>query len=366
MRNAGTLASALCASAVLACTCAWAERAVWVTPAAETEPVQSPGDAADDPAIWVHPTDPGKSLIIGTDKLRGLEVYRLDGSRIQDLPTGRLNNVDLRQGVQWGTTTVDLAIASNRSNRSIEVFLIDRADGTIRHSQADRIPLRLREPYGICMYHDAKSKRVFAFVNDKDGRYQQFLMAPQGRSTLVREFRTKTQPEGCVVDDEKGVLFIGEEVRGVWKIGADPDATPLLTPIVKVGSGLRADVEGLTLIESESGKYLVVSSQGNNTFVVFAATGLHERVGRFRIALSRDQTIDGAQRTDGVAAVGGSFGELYTHGILVVQDGRNTHPREAQNFKIVSWREIELALNLMPWLDCQPISYSASCNQLPE
>jgi 3-phytase len=34
----------------------------------ETEPVPSSGDAADDPAIWVHPGDPARSLVLGTDK----------------------------------------------------------------------------------------------------------------------------------------------------------------------------------------------------------------------------------------------------------------------------------------------------------
>src|SRR6187551_2490222 len=39
-----------------------------VTPVTETSPVKGFGDAADDPAIWVHPTDPEKSLIFATDK----------------------------------------------------------------------------------------------------------------------------------------------------------------------------------------------------------------------------------------------------------------------------------------------------------
>ena len=41
-----------------------------VTPEAkaQTVPVPHGGDAADDPAIWIHPTDPEKSLLLGTDK----------------------------------------------------------------------------------------------------------------------------------------------------------------------------------------------------------------------------------------------------------------------------------------------------------
>jgi hypothetical protein len=45
----------------------------------ETQPVSHGGDAADDPAIYVHPTDPAKSAIIATDKKGGMLVYDLSG-----------------------------------------------------------------------------------------------------------------------------------------------------------------------------------------------------------------------------------------------------------------------------------------------
>jgi 3-phytase len=40
------------------------------------------GDAADDPAIWVHPVDPALSLVLGTDKKGGLNVFDLEGKRL--------------------------------------------------------------------------------------------------------------------------------------------------------------------------------------------------------------------------------------------------------------------------------------------
>jgi hypothetical protein len=61
-----------------------------VTPAAKvaTEPVPSGGDAADDPAIWVHPDDPARSLVLGTDKKGGLHAYSLDGRQRQLVSPG--------------------------------------------------------------------------------------------------------------------------------------------------------------------------------------------------------------------------------------------------------------------------------------
>src|SRR6266540_4958626 len=46
----------------------------------ETAPVPHKGDAADDPAVWIHPQQPELSLILGTDKEGGLHTYNLDGS----------------------------------------------------------------------------------------------------------------------------------------------------------------------------------------------------------------------------------------------------------------------------------------------
>ena len=59
-----------------------------VTATVETEPVPHSGDSADDPAIWIHPTDPAQSMIIGTDKHGGLAVYDLAGAQLQYLADG--------------------------------------------------------------------------------------------------------------------------------------------------------------------------------------------------------------------------------------------------------------------------------------
>ena len=49
----------------------------------ETTPVESTGDAMDDPAVWVHPTDPSRSLVIGNNKQGALETYDLEGNRVR-------------------------------------------------------------------------------------------------------------------------------------------------------------------------------------------------------------------------------------------------------------------------------------------
>ena len=52
----------------------------------ETAPVESSDDAADDPAIFIHPTNAEKNAIIGTNKQSGLVVYNLKGEQITPIP----------------------------------------------------------------------------------------------------------------------------------------------------------------------------------------------------------------------------------------------------------------------------------------
>src|SRR5690606_29218299 len=99
--------------------------AIIVEPTVETEPVDDHGDAADDIAIWVHPTDAAQSLVIGAQKKRGIEAYDLNGRRLQLLADGRMNNVDLRQAVNLGAGPLDIVAASNRTHGAISLYTVD-------------------------------------------------------------------------------------------------------------------------------------------------------------------------------------------------------------------------------------------------
>src|SRR5262245_6788521 len=98
----------------------------------ETEPFFDSDDAdADDPAIWVHPTDSAKSIVIGTLKNGGLAVFDLGGQTIQridyDDEDARQNNVDLLYGVTLGGLTRDLAVVTDRGLDHLRVFSVDPA-----------------------------------------------------------------------------------------------------------------------------------------------------------------------------------------------------------------------------------------------
>lgn len=316
-----------------------------VMPSAQTEPMTRQGDAADDPAIWRHPADPSKSRVLGTNKKQGLLVYDLQGKQLQLLESGRLNNVDVRQEVAFGSRRFDLAIATQRDDNSIVLYTID-AGGEVR--EAARFPTDLSEIYGTCLYQPAGGG-LEVFVNDKGGAYRQYRInrdAEAFSSALVRSFALASQPEGCVADDRNGRLFFGEERRGVWVMEADAakPATPKM--MLAVGKVLHADVEGMAIYHGTQASYLVVSSQGSNSYVVTDAAPPYRVRGSFRVGINAAQAIDGSSETDGLDVTSANLGGPYAKGMLVVQDGHKRLPDGAQNFKYIPWSAIEQVLGL--------------------
>jgi 3-phytase len=98
----------------------------------ETQPFFDSDDAdADDPAIWVHPTDGSKSIVAGTLKNGGLAVFDLSGNTIQRIDyadeDARQNNVDLLYGVRLGGLKRDLAVVTERGLDHLRVFAVDPA-----------------------------------------------------------------------------------------------------------------------------------------------------------------------------------------------------------------------------------------------
>lgn len=325
--------------------------------AVETEPVVGPEDAADDPAIWVNPAEPTQSLVIGTDKTSGggLFSYELDGSLFQALNAGALNNVDLRQGFELGGQEVTLVTATNRTDDTLAIFALDH-ETRLLSDVAARPVATLADNYGLCMYRSVEGE-FYAFVNHQDGTYQQFRLFEQNGQVdaeLVRTFCVQTQPEGCVADDEAGLLYVGEESFGIWKFAADPDGTPpgnvepdcagaLAGEVVdEVSQGvIVADVEGLAIADTGNGEgYLIASSQGANAYVIYDRQPPHAHLHTFQIWGGGPTCLDGASETDGLEVTTADLGGAFSSGLLVVQDGINSDPPLAQNFKLVPLADV--------------------------
>ncbi|MYM67092.1 phytase [Pseudoduganella sp. FT55W] len=316
-----------------------------VQPRAQTEPVARTGDAADDPAIWRNPADPTGARILGTNKKQGLLVYNLAGKELQLLEVGRLNNVDVRQNVTIGGRKLDVAVATQRDDNSVMLFAID-SQGVV--TPAGAFPTGLDNIYGMCLYRPADGG-LEAFINDKDGSFLQYRIESDGKAMsgkLLRRFKVGSQPEGCVVDDRNHRLFLGEEKRGVWTVSARGDAPAKLSMVVPVGPQLVADVEGMGLYHGDKADYLVVSSQGDNSYLVLDAQAPYRVRGSFRVGYNLAAGIDGTSETDGLEVSSANFGGPYAKGMLVIQDGYKRLPDGPQNFKYVAWEDVAKALKL--------------------
>src|SRR5262245_7260152 len=132
------------------------EPAVAVAPSVETDPIPKRSGELDDPALWIHPSDPARSRVIGTLKKAGLAVYDLEGNQLQHLAGGRMNNVDLRHGFELAGRDVALVLASNTEAKRghVAAFTIG-AEGVLEPYDLELIepdpPLR-KPIYGLCMY----------------------------------------------------------------------------------------------------------------------------------------------------------------------------------------------------------------------
>lgn len=324
-----------------------------VTASVETEatPRGKNDDSADDPAIWIHKTQPEKSFIIGTDKKGGLATYDLTGKQLNYYATGDMNNCDLRYSFPLNGDTIDILAASNRTLQSVSLFRIGK-NGTLDSIHSRIIKSAMTdEVYGLCMHQSKKTGLFYVFVNGKSGEVEQYeLLAADNKidAKLVRSLKLSTQTEGMVADDETGTVYIGEEVAGIWKFEAEPDGSiqGKLIPKSSVENlNIKYDIEGLAIYPTDSvNGYLVASSQGNFSYAIFERQDENKYLGSFRIT---NGAYDGVEETDGLDITTGAL-PGFPEGMLVVQDGFNYDgkKKQSQNFKYISWAEIMKVLNL--------------------
>jgi 3-phytase len=342
----------------------------------ETPNGERRGDA-DDIAIWVHPSDTNKSVVVGVLKEGGLDVYDLNGQVLQSIsPEGvRYNNVDLVYGVAFAGEQVDIIVATDRYKDTLVIFRVNPETGELTDITATDAPLlftpegqesdETTTAYGLATYKDSEGKS-YAFVNRRDtGDLAQLELLEQNGAMTYQTVDTFSLPipeggelsdaqtEGMVVDAELGFLYIGQENVGVWKKNLEQGSEPTLIHAID-DKILFADVEGLTIYYAANGTgYLLVSGQGNNSYALYSREGNNEYLGSFQIAANGD--VDSAEESDGAMVLNVPLGDKFPNGILIVQDGQDEPFVEMEdegemeivsaNFKYVDWAQVANAFN---------------------
>ncbi|WP_410660742.1 phytase [Amycolatopsis sp. lyj-112] len=214
---------------------------------------------ADDPAIWVHPKNPGRSVVLGALKEGGLAAFDLKARQLTHLPApkapadgaapGRFNNVDV---------VGDLAVVSDRGRDRVRVYRIDPAGA----AAGSRVLVDVTDPsappvfsasesevddqrtaYGLTAGRDPRTGTRWVAVTRRHETRVALLRlvdkaggtvgtAPLGTIDLPASFRLpngKTwspcgepgegpQLEGSVLDVEHRVLYTAQEDVGIWRI----------------------------------------------------------------------------------------------------------------------------------------------------
>jgi 3-phytase len=292
------------------------------------------GTDADDPAVWIHPSDPSKSLILGTDKAEGsggLYVFDAKGQVVQRVVgLDRPNNVDVEYGFVLGGAAVDLAVVTERNQRRLRVFSIDRETGRLSDVSGDTAVLQGREggagaPMGVGLWR-APGGGIHAFVSPKSGPQSgylaQYRLVDKGGRVSVEHVRDlgvfsgQGEIEAVLVDDDEGRLYYSDEGLGIRWAWCDP---------AKSGGGVFAeegylgDREGLALWPGgPDGAVIVSSDQVKGASRVL----LYPRGGGKPSAVVETESDD----TDGLEVAARPWPD-HPEGILVMMNskGKNFH-----------------------------------------
>jgi 3-phytase len=315
----------------------------------------------DDPAIWVHPKDPSRSLILGTMKVASpagaIVAFGMDG-QIRQVITGidRPNNIDVEYGMTLGGRAADIAVATERLSRQLRIFRIDPAEG--RLIDLGGIPVlegqegEAGAPMGIGLYRRGRDGAIFAIVAPKEGPRDGYLWqyrlfdAGGGRvgAKFVRRFgtfsaatvREENEIEAVAVDDALGYVYYADEADGIHKWHADPDHADAGRELAHFArTGYRGDREGIAIYALPDGTgYIVAADQldEDSEYHVYPREGGpgnphdHSR----EIAVLRG----GADATDGIEISSSPLGPGLPNGVLIAM---NSAPR---NFLIFRWQDM--------------------------
>lgn len=148
-------------------------------------------------------------------------------------------------------------------------------------------------------------------------------------------------------------MGVGRPSRGTDRVGK----------VIDVGGPVHDDIEGLALYQGTSGDYLVISSQGNDSYVVLDAQAPYAVRGAFRIGLNAERGIDGASETDGLEVTSANLGGIWSRGMLVVQDGRKRMPEGRKTTSTCPGRRSPMR---SAWTEChRPVTDLSSISSCP-
>lgn len=310
----------------------------------------------DDPAVWINPSDPSKSLIFGTDKKEApngsLYAFNLSGTIVDRIPNlDRPNNCDVESAVPMGRDTVDIVAVTERGKQRLLIYRIDRNSGKLKEISGANAVFEGETgdaalPMGVALFK-RKNGTTFAILSRKTGPSGTYLwqyeLVPNTKGLIDLKLTRKfgdfiggKEIESVCVDDELGFVYYSDEGYGIHKYFADPDAPKADNKLTEFArEGWKGDHEGIAIYKTGLATgYIVCTDQieGDSIFTVYPREGSktggvddHQPLARFTLL---------ADDTDGIEITSANLGKDFPSGLMVAMNSGT------KNFVVADWRKI--------------------------
>lgn len=298
--------------------------------------------------MWINPTDPAQSLVIGTDKEAngGLYVFNLGGKIIPEKTKKlqRPDNVDVEYGLMLKGKPTDIAVTTERLTHKLRIYSLPDMqsldNGGLEVFGSETGP-EYRSLMGIALYKN-KVGKIYAIVGRKSGPTNgtylwQYLLEDNGqgqvKATLVRKFGQysgKKEIEAIAVDDALGYVYYSDEGVGVRKYYADPEKGNQELAMFAT-TGFTEDHEGISIYQlTDSTGYILVSDQQANQFHIFpregSASNPHQHALIKLVKVSTNES-------DGSETVSVPLNSNFKHGLFIAMSADKT-------FQFYRWEDI--------------------------
>ncbi len=319
---------------------------------------------ADGVAIWLHPTDPSQSIIIGADPTKGLGTFNLDGSLIEMVNFGfsGAGEVDVRYNFPIDGKSVSLIASAHENKNEMRFFTVDPETRLLKEITGNKINLGINA-YGSCLYHSKTTGKFYSIITSREGLIEQWEIFDNGNGKidgkLVRELNILPEPQGqlspkieaCVADDELAWLYICQEKECmIWKYGAEPEdgGRRKLVDNAEIVDG--DNVEGLAIyhIGRESG-YIIASIQGSWKYKVYDREDNNRYIGIFNIVAADSSGIIEAH--DCIEVTNINLGPGFPNGLMVTQNSKNAC---GAHWQLIPWQSIANELRIRVDLSYDP------------
>src|SRR5262249_37426482 len=150
--------------------------------------------------LWLHPTDPTRSLVVGASGNAGVTLAALDGQPRNGRPGIVADAIALSYGFDTGSGQVPLVVVHDRGAAVLHAFSMDSATLELRDLTAAPLPLQA-EMTGLCLYRSPATGKTYAFAATDPGQLQQWELSPRGgtvQGRLVRNIAVGAGASYCV------------------------------------------------------------------------------------------------------------------------------------------------------------------------